>query len=85
MLLLACVVICGTAGAAALDASYGSARETYNASNPDGPALDTLDTGRDTGSSLAYLLAFVGFFAVPLGIIGILMSTYSNRGGGVGR
>lgn len=83
MLLLACAIIIGAAGAAALDASYTASKQTYNETHENQTTTDELELGRDVSASTARLVPLFAFIAVPLGIIGILAgNAFRNRGNG---
>jgi hypothetical protein len=81
--LLAGITILGTAGIAALDASYSESHDTANAT---GEAPPVLSLGESVGSTIASMVPWLALFAVPIGIAGLLgiyafAPTASSSGG----
>ena len=71
--LLAGTLIIAGAGALAADAAYADTQDRYAASET-GNTTDELEFGLDLSSTLSQLVPLLGFTAVPLGIIGLLVA-----------
>lgn len=69
-ILLGGLLVVGTAGIAAVDASHESTNATLNDAGESRPSV--LDMGQDVQSAVLTALPWVALVAVPIGIVGLL-------------
>lgn len=81
--LLACALIVGTAGAAAMDAAVDDVRDSYD-EDANASAPGSLDAGEQAGSTSATAVVWLGLAAVPMFMLAVLGIALTKRGAPAG-